>query len=78
MILALEDGSGSLALLSKDYDFVSPSATHTRYINVISLEEKAMHTLGLVVIDELHLLGDASRGYLLELSVTKIQYMCQR
>ena len=42
------------------------------------LEEKAMHTLGLVVIDELHLLGDASRGYLLELSVTKIQYMCQR
>ena len=42
------------------------------------LEEKAMNTLGLVVIDELHLLGDASRGYLLELSVTKIQYMCQR
>ena len=42
------------------------------------LEEKSLEKLGIVVIDELHLLGDASRGYLLELLVTKIQYMCYK
>ena len=39
------------------------------------LEEKILDQLGVIVIDELHLLGDSSRGYLLELLVTKIRYM---
>lgn len=39
------------------------------------LEEKAIDKLGIIVVDELHLLGDPSRGYLLELMITKIQYM---
>lgn len=42
------------------------------------LEDKSLDTLGIVVVDELHLLGDPSRGYLLELVVTKIQYMCHK
>lgn len=40
------------------------------------LEEKNLQKLGLIVVDELHLLGDSYRGYLLELLLTKLKYMC--
>jgi len=39
------------------------------------LEEKTLDKLGIVVVDELHLLGDPYRGYLLELLLTKLKYM---
>lgn len=39
------------------------------------LEEGDLSSLGAVVIDELHLLGDPNRGYLLELLLTKLRYM---
>ena len=39
------------------------------------LEEGTIGDLGIVVVDELHLLGDTSRGYLLELLLTKIRFM---
>ncbi|XP_035703456.1 DNA polymerase theta isoform X2 [Folsomia candida] len=39
------------------------------------LEENSLHQLGTIVVDELHLIGDPHRGYLLELLLTKIQYM---
>ncbi|XP_064489901.1 DNA polymerase theta-like isoform X2 [Ornithodoros turicata] len=42
------------------------------------VEEGALKLLGTVVIDELHMVGDASRGYLLELLLTKIMYMQKR
>ncbi|XP_069676367.1 DNA polymerase theta-like [Periplaneta americana] len=40
------------------------------------LEEGSLYKVGAVVVDELHLLGDPFRGYLLELLLTKILYMC--
>lgn len=39
------------------------------------MEEKTLDRLGLIVVDELHLLGDPYRGYLLELLLTKLKYM---
>lgn len=39
------------------------------------MEDGNLDTLGAVVIDELHLLGDPGRGYLLELLLTKLRYM---
>ncbi|XP_052808033.1 DNA polymerase theta-like [Mya arenaria] len=42
------------------------------------LEENKLHQLGILVVDELHLIGDAHRGYLLELLLTKVTYMCSR
>jgi DNA polymerase theta len=48
------------------------------FLFVRMLEEKGLEHLGCVVVDELHLLGDPSRGYLLELLLTKIQFMAKK
>ncbi|XP_017886855.1 DNA polymerase theta isoform X2 [Ceratina calcarata] len=39
------------------------------------MEENELSNLGAVVIDELHLVGDPSRGYLLELLLTKLKFI---
>ncbi|MBA0816932.1 hypothetical protein Gohar_001542, partial [Gossypium harknessii] len=38
------------------------------------LEEGRLSEIGIIVIDELHMVGDQSRGYLLELLLTKLRY----
>ncbi|KAM3282203.1 helicase and polymerase-containing protein TEBICHI isoform X2 [Capsicum chacoense] len=38
------------------------------------LEDGRLSELGIIVIDELHMVGDQSRGYLLELMLTKLRY----
>ncbi|KAL1315068.1 hypothetical protein HN51_041855 [Arachis hypogaea] len=38
------------------------------------LEEGRLSEMGIIVIDELHMVGDANRGYLLELMLTKLRY----
>uniref|UniRef100_A0A673C1M8 DNA polymerase theta n=1 Tax=Sphaeramia orbicularis TaxID=375764 RepID=A0A673C1M8_9TELE len=42
------------------------------------IEEDNMDLLGMVVVDELHMVGDSGRGYLLELLLTKIRYISQK
>uniref|UniRef100_A0A669B6A6 DNA polymerase theta n=1 Tax=Oreochromis niloticus TaxID=8128 RepID=A0A669B6A6_ORENI len=42
------------------------------------IEENSMTLLGMVVVDELHMVGDSGRGYLLELLLTKIRYIAQK
>uniref|UniRef100_UPI003AAA2B9C DNA polymerase theta n=1 Tax=Centroberyx gerrardi TaxID=166262 RepID=UPI003AAA2B9C len=42
------------------------------------IEEDSVGLLGMVVVDELHMVGDSGRGYLLELLLTKIRYIAQK
>ncbi|XP_069491929.1 DNA polymerase theta [Ambystoma mexicanum] len=42
------------------------------------IEEKKLHVLGMLVVDELHMVGDPHRGYLLELLLTKVRYISQK
>ncbi|XP_009982815.1 PREDICTED: DNA polymerase theta-like, partial [Tauraco erythrolophus] len=42
------------------------------------IEENKMDSLGVVVVDELHMLGDTHRGYLLELLLTKVRYVTEK
>nr|XP_055035829.1 DNA polymerase theta isoform X1 [Misgurnus anguillicaudatus] len=42
------------------------------------IEEDKLDLLGIVVVDELHMVGDSGRGYLLELLLTKIQYIAKK
>ncbi|XP_054244104.1 DNA polymerase theta [Indicator indicator] len=42
------------------------------------IEEDKMDSLGVVVVDELHMLGDSHRGYLLELLLTKVRYVTEK
>jgi DNA polymerase theta len=42
------------------------------------LEEGTLCDLGVVVVDELHMVGNEGRGYLLELLLTKIRYVTHR
>ena len=42
------------------------------------LEEDALSKVGLVVVDEIHMMGESERGYVLELLVTKLLYKTKR
>lgn len=39
------------------------------------LEDQRINELGIIVVDELHMLADSHRGYLLELLLTKVMYV---
>ena len=39
------------------------------------MEEKKVSSLGVVVVDEMHMIGDGHRGYLLELMLSKIRFL---
>ncbi|XP_078375483.1 DNA polymerase theta-like isoform X1 [Oculina patagonica] len=44
-------------------------------LNRLLEENKVLSSLGIVVVDEMHMIGDSHRGYLLELFLTKIRYI---
>merc|ERR1719354_697226 len=42
------------------------------------MEERNIKSLSCVVVDELHMVGDPGRGYLLELLLTKIRFVTSK
>ena len=42
------------------------------------MEEKDLSCLSCIVVDELHMIGDSGRGYLLELLLTKIRFVSSK
>ncbi|XP_063702529.1 DNA polymerase theta [Culicoides brevitarsis] len=42
------------------------------------LETNKLSEIGVIVVDEVHLIGDSSRGYILELLLAKVMYMCEK
>jgi ATP-dependent helicase YprA (DUF1998 family) len=41
------------------------------------VSEKKLHQLGVIVVDELHMVGDSGRGYLIELLLSKVRFLNQ-
>ena len=55
----------------------SPSETDS-IINRLITDNKLLETIGIVVLDEMHMIGDGQRGYILELLLTKIRYVQEK
>ena len=47
-------------------------------VNRLITDNKLMATIGIVVLDEMHMIGDGQRGYILELLLTKIRYVQEK
>ncbi|XP_026462866.1 LOW QUALITY PROTEIN: DNA polymerase theta-like [Ctenocephalides felis] len=43
-----------------------------------ALSDESLGDIGAIIIDELHLVGDPDRGYILELLLTKVRYICEK
>ncbi|ETO24234.1 hypothetical protein RFI_12923 [Reticulomyxa filosa] len=44
-------------------------------INKLISENRLLETVGVIVLDEMHMIGNSSRGYILELLLTKIRFV---
>ncbi|XP_037904628.1 DNA polymerase theta [Hermetia illucens] len=42
------------------------------------LEQNKLDCIGMIVVDEIHLISDPGRGYILELLLAKVTYMCRK
>lgn len=61
----------NMGLLGKNTMFFLTSWRHCNF-------ERLIFAPGMVVVDELHMVGDSGRGYLLELLLTKICYIAHK
>lgn len=71
LIIRYESGNGYLRPGILNNRFVEKNDVFTCRL----LEDNRINEVGIVVVDELHMLGDSHRGYLLELLLTKIMFV---
>lgn len=70
-----EDGGGEL---TPDVDIAVCTIERANILLNTLLDERRTHQLSMVVVDEIHMLSDPHRGYLLEVTLSKIKYLLGR
>lgn len=68
-----EDGSSHL--LGEDVELVICTIERANILLNQLLEEKREKQISMIIIDEIHLLSDPNRGFLLEVMLTKVRYI---
>ncbi|KAF6260745.1 hypothetical protein COO60DRAFT_857019 [Scenedesmus sp. NREL 46B-D3] len=75
-VKSLYGGLGGVAVTPTTGVIVATIEKANALVNKM-LEDDTLGQLGCVVVDELHMVGDDDRGYLLELMLTKLRYATQ-
>lgn len=71
-IKAFHGEDGSAAGLTDDVDVAVCTIERANILLTLLYDEKKAHQLSMVVVDEIHMLSDRHRGFLLEVLLTKI------
>ena len=64
--------------LSEDVEVAVCTIEKANIIVNLLLDENRKHQLLMVVVDEIHLIGDSGRGFLLEVLLSKVKYAAPR
>eukprot|EP00392_Amoebophrya_sp_AT5.2_P005750 g5760.t1 len=69
---------GSQEKITDPFDIGICTIEKANFLINLFVEERQLGKLSMVVVDELHLLADSSRGYLVEVILAKLLYMAPR